>query len=204
VPGTGGVVSLLLITKPDPFPPTNLPFLISPHFLWLFLDTVCFGFYVFGTLLGRNHKNRERRYMKFLAQSASASFAKAFTIALITVSLSACFGGSGGGSGNKSVGGDKTAPVLAEVIPVTSPTEDTTPNYTFSSTEAGTISYGGSCSSVTASAVAGNNTVTFNALALGAYSNCQITVTDAAGNTSAPLSISVFTVADLTAPTLAM
>ena len=38
------------------------------------------------------------------------------------------------------------APVIAEVYPVTTPTSDSTPDYTFSSTKDGTISYGGSCS----------------------------------------------------------
>ena len=46
---------------------------------------------------------------------------------------------------------DTTAPVIAEVTRVTTPTNDNTPNYTFSSSEAGTISYGGSCSSSTTS-----------------------------------------------------
>ena len=41
------------------------------------------------------------------------------------------------------------APVIAEVTFVTTPTNDSTPNYTFSSDEAGTITYGGSCSSST-------------------------------------------------------
>jgi len=36
---------------------------------------------------------------------------------------------------------DTTAPVIAEVTVVTTPTTDSTPNYTFSSTEAGTITY---------------------------------------------------------------
>ena len=35
------------------------------------------------------------------------------------------------------------APVIAEVYPVTTPTSDPSPNYTFSSTKAGTITYGG-------------------------------------------------------------
>ena len=39
------------------------------------------------------------------------------------------------------------APVLTEVYAVTTPTSDPSPNYTFSSTKAGTITYGGSCSS---------------------------------------------------------
>ena len=65
---------------------------------------------------------------------------------------------------------DTTAPTLAEVTAVSTPTSDTTPNYTFSSSEAGTITYGGSCSSGTTSASNGNNTVTFNTLSDGTYS----------------------------------
>ena len=52
---------------------------------------------------------------------------------------------------------DKTAPTIAEVTLVTTPTNDNTPNYTFSSDEAGTITYGGPCSSNTTSAIFGNN-----------------------------------------------
>ena len=79
---------------------------------------------------------------------------------------------------------DSTAPVIAEETAVTTPTNDSTPNYTFSSDEAGTITYGGSCSSSTTSAINGSNTITFNALSNGTYSNCTITVTDSAGNVS--------------------
>ena len=68
-------------------------------------------------------------------------------------------------------------PILSEVTPVTTPTIAATPNYTFSSSKAGTITYGGSCSSSTTLAVAGNNTITLNALANGTYENCTITVT---------------------------
>ena len=96
---------------------------------------------------------------------------------------------------------DTTAATLAEVTAVTTPTNDTTPDYTFSSSEAGTITYGGSCSSSTTSATSGNNTITFNALAAGTYSNCTITVTDSAGNASSTLSVNTFVV-DTTAPTV--
>ena len=52
-------------------------------------------------------------------------------------------------------------PIIAEETAVTTPTNDTTPNYTFSSSKAGTITYGGSCSSSTTIAViSGNNTIT--------------------------------------------
>ena len=67
--------------------------------------------------------------------------------------------------------------LLAEVTAVSTPTTDTTPNYTFSSTKAGAITYGGSCSSSTTVAVAGNNTITLNTLVDGTYSDCKITVT---------------------------
>ena len=69
---------------------------------------------------------------------------------------------------------DDTAPVIAEVTAVTTPTNDNTPNYTFSSTEAGTIPYGGSCSSNTKSAHSGDNTITMNSLSYVTYSDCTI------------------------------
>jgi len=85
---------------------------------------------------------------------------------------------------------DTTAPVIAEVTAVTNPTRVTTPNYTFSSDEAGTITYGGSCSSSTTSAISGNNTINFATTNDGwTYSDCTITVTDSAGNVSNTLAI---------------
>ena len=71
--------------------------------------------------------------------------------------------------------------IIEEVTAVTTPTIATTPNYTFSSTKAGTITYGGPCSSSTTIAIAGNNTITFNALADGTYDDCTITVTENSG-----------------------
>ena len=73
--------------------------------------------------------------------------------------------------------------VLKEVTAITTPTNDTTPDYTFSSTESGTITYGGSCSSITTSAISGNNTITLNSLDNGTYSDCIITVTTTITNT---------------------
>ena len=75
-----------------------------------------------------------------------------------------------------------TALILEEVTAVTTPNIDTTPIYTFSSTKAGTITYGGSCSSSTTVAISGNNTITLNTLSNGTYSNCTITVTENSGN----------------------
>jgi hypothetical protein len=93
-----------------------------------------------------------------------------------------------------TVSTDTTVPVIAEVTAVATPTNDKTPDYTFSSNEAGTITYGGSCSSSTTSATSGDNTITFSTLDNGTYSNCTIKVTDSAGNESNTLEITDFTV----------
>ena len=89
---------------------------------------------------------------------------------------------------------DTTAPIIAEVTAVTTPTNDSTPDYTFSSTEAGTITYGGPCSSSTTIVVVGNNTITLNTLSEGTYSDCTITVADSEGNVSSSHTITSFTV----------
>lgn len=92
---------------------------------------------------------------------------------------------------------DLISPVIGQFQAVPTPDLDTTPSYTFSSNEAGTITYGGDCSSATAVAIVGFNTVVFNALAVGVHSNCTITVTDAALNVSNVLNVSSF---EITAP----
>ena len=74
-------------------------------------------------------------------------------IVSIAVLVSSC-------SSSEDILPETTAPVIAEVTFVTTPTNDSTPNYTFSSDEAGTITYGGSCSSSTTSATTGDNTIT--------------------------------------------
>ena len=94
---------------------------------------------------------------------------------------------------------DITRPVITEITPVSIFTADQTPDYTFNTTEAGSIVYGGACGSFTATAVVGDNTVTFNPLGSGLYSNCILIVTDAAGNSSSTFNISDFTV-DAVAP----
>ena len=107
---------------------------------------------------------------------------------------------------------DTTAPVLAEVTAITT-TESATPGYTFSTTESGTITYGGACSSSTTSVThysfygeSSDVDISFNALiredvfnlsqvgltTTGTYDNCTITVTDSAGNASLPLTVSKF------------
>ena len=65
---------------------------------------------------------------------------------------------------------------LTEVTAITTPTTDTTPDYTFSSTGSGALTYGGSCSSSTSIATIGNNTITLNTLSVDTYADCTITV----------------------------
>ncbi|MBI2600716.1 hypothetical protein HYW42_02075 [Candidatus Daviesbacteria bacterium] len=91
---------------------------------------------------------------------------------------------------------DSTAPILREVTPVTSPTNNTSPEYTFNSSEAGTLNVAGerdNCSTSNIGAEAGNNTITLDLADDGVYNDCTVSVTDAAGNTGT-LTISTFTI----------
>ena len=101
---------------------------------------------------------------------------------------------------------DKTAPVVAEATAVTTPANDSTPDATVSTTEAGTLAIGGSCGSANEGAIsAGNTTITLTqgdnstALAGGTYTDCTATVVDAAGNTSNAVTLTSFSI-DNTAP----
>jgi len=97
---------------------------------------------------------------------------------------------------------DTTAPVISGST-ITTPTNDNTPDFMISSSEAGTITYGGSCSSSTTSAIAGSITVTFNTLSDGIYDDCTFRVTDSAGNVSNTWLITAFmvqTISTLPAP----
>ena len=108
---------------------------------------------------------------------------------------------------------DKTAPTVTEVTAVPTPDNDTTPDYTFYSTEAGAITYGGSCSSSdnnTTTNADNQTTITFNTLldnssnsgGVGTtYGTCTIRVTDNASNQSSALTVSPFTI-DTNAPTV--
>src|SRR5690554_5742092 len=70
-----------------------------------------------------------------------------------------------------------------------------TPEYTFTSTLAGTIEYKGSCSSSTTQATAGENTITLSGLKwFGEYENCKIIVQAANGKKTLPLNVSAFKV----------
>ena len=94
---------------------------------------------------------------------------------------------------------DITPPTLAVVAPVTpTPGINRNPQFTFSSSEAGSIAVSGGCGTVTTNAVNGNTIITLDAnnagagLADGVYATCSITVTDDCGNVSQPLIVPTF------------
>lgn len=89
---------------------------------------------------------------------------------------------------------DIERPQITPRIFVPKQTANPEPSYTFYSTEAGTITYSGDCSSSQTYAQKGLNTITFDPLPEGTYSNCVIVVTDAAGNTSPQLLVREFTI----------
>ena len=92
-----------------------------------------------------------------------------------------------------------TNPILTEVTPVLTPNTDLTPSYTFGALVGlpTTITYGGSCTSITTSASFGSNTITFSMLPPGTYTDCTIAVTDAFG-VSNTLSVTSFTISACT------
>lgn len=87
---------------------------------------------------------------------------------------------------------DNTLPVVTTSVAVPGTGKITTPHYTFTSSKAGAITYGGSCSSSSTAAILGSNEIVFNALVPGTYSNCTIQITDVAGNQNAALLIPQF------------
>ena len=88
---------------------------------------------------------------------------------------------------------DTTAPTLSAPSSIGS-TADTTPEVSFTTTEGGSLTLGGSCATTTTSVTTGTKTITLDALTPATYSNCTITVTDTAGNASNALAIPSFSV----------
>ena len=129
---------------------------------------------------------------------------QSFSISTNTNSLSLGITLQSTGTDTNTGGGstDTTPPVISGST-ITTPSNDNTPDFMISSSEAGTITYGGSCSSSTTSAIAGSITVTFNTLSDGIYDDCTFRVTDSAGNVSNTWLITAFmvqTISTLPAP----
>ena len=87
-----------------------------------------------------------------------------------------------------------TAPILSEVMPISSPTGNVNPQYTFHSNKEGSITYLGKCVGNIEQAVKGDNVVTFTALQDGIYDDCKIIVTDKFGNQSNELMVKEFVI----------
>lgn len=87
---------------------------------------------------------------------------------------------------------DTDAPVISAVTVSPFTTNDTTPSFTLTSNEAGTVVVGGaSCSIPSTNAVAGNTTITFNTLSNGNTYNCTVRVKDSSNNLSNVLSVPI-------------
>ncbi len=117
----------------------------------------------------------------------------------VVVSATDLAGNIGYDSSTKELHIDTVAPTVTEVSPVSTPTRDQTPDYTFNTNEAGVISCANGCS-CSGNAAVGENTVTFDELDEGVYSECTLMVTDEAGNTGYT-DVSEFTI-DITKPTI--
>jgi len=85
-------------------------------------------------------------------------------------------------------------PMLSQITAVPATVTTATPLYTFYSSAAGTITYGGACTSQTTSAVVGLNTIMFSPLSNGTYGNCTIGVIGNSGTLGNTLAIPTFTV----------
>jgi len=115
-----------------------------------------------------------------------------------TVAFAGAYGAGSYGASNYGAG-DTTAPTLSGVSTIATPSTDTTPTVSLTSDEAGTLLSAGSCTPSSTSIIIGVNSITFTALADGTYTNCQLSVIDAAGNDSATTTLASFTI-DTTGP----
>lgn len=84
---------------------------------------------------------------------------------------------------------DNTSPTITQDVSSVGGTR-----YVFSSDSDGEIIFAGSCSSTISMATVGNNTISFDSLSEGVYSDCRISIVDLAGNTSNILLIPSFTI----------
>jgi hypothetical protein len=101
---------------------------------------------------------------------------------------------------------DDVAAVISEVTAASTPTNDTTPNVTFTTDETGSITLGGSCGTSSSKTISstGSNTITLTQvndstpLTAGSYSDCTVTLNDGVNNSNV-VNLTSFTI-DLTAP----
>lgn len=97
-----------------------------------------------------------------------------------------------------------TSPIISEVPGFSTHTNDITPEYTFTTNSAGTLSFMSNCDSSDIVVVnPGNNTITFNALPEGLFSHCTIVLTDGSSNKSNTLGVTPFRI-DTTSPSVTL
>ena len=77
---------------------------------------------------------------------------------------------------------DEISPVLTEVTPIQTPSNNRTPSYVFTTSEDGDISSSLAFTSSTYATAGSDQTITFSELPDGTYTGVTLTVTDAAGN----------------------
>ena len=88
---------------------------------------------------------------------------------------------------------DTTAPTLSGVSDIGT-IADTTPDLTFTTSEAGVLVLNSACGIPASAVTAGENTITLTALTPNTYNSCTFQMTDTAGNTSVATSINAFTI----------
>ena len=88
---------------------------------------------------------------------------------------------------------DTIAPTITIATAIPLATNDNTPSFTIHLNEAGEASYSGACSSTSTSVGIGDNTIVLHSLSDGNYSDCGLTITDAAGN-AAQIGLGSFTI----------
>ncbi|NRB40687.1 MAG: DUF1566 domain-containing protein [Pseudomonadales bacterium] len=100
---------------------------------------------------------------------------------------------------NIEISKDVTPPVLSDPSTI-GISRTSKPTFSFTSNEVGNISLSGACNVGKELAVVGINTIRFNAMPNGSYSDCSVQVEDNNGNISEPLYLASFSVQWLTKP----
>ena len=77
---------------------------------------------------------------------------------------------------------DEIPPVLTEVTPIQTPSNNRTPSYVFTTSEEGDISSSLAFTSSAYATIGSDQTITFSELSDGTYTGVILTVTDASGN----------------------
>ena len=123
---------------------------------------------------------------------ASALADGVYNISAISIDLA---GNRSPASDTRSFTIDTTVPVISNVGSI--PTSiDTTPDLTFTASEAGVLVANTACGITAATVTSGSNTLTLSALTPATYGACTINMKDVAGNTGTAVNVPSFIIAD--------